>query len=183
MRRSFMVALALALAFGVQAQQVKAPKCGKRLTSRQVVEYLASDALQGRDGGTKGDTLASEFICRQLEKLGLEPGVQKFNVKKGNISTFNVYGSVAGRSGKYIVVGAIWEWEAREAVHAGRIPLQSITVRMTMLPELLECFIWQNILQSQRTWSTESYLRHSFISVVTMGLWSAIYSKILEGTI
>ena len=109
MRRLFMVALALALAFGVQAQQVKAPKCGKRLTSRQVVEYLASDALQGRDGGTKGDTLASEFICRQLEKLGLEPGVQKFDVKKGNISTFNVYGSVAGRSGKYIVVGAHYD--------------------------------------------------------------------------
>lgn len=109
MRRSFMVVLALALAFGVQAQQVKAPKCGKRLTSRQIVEYLAADALQGRNGGTEGDTLASEFIYRQLEKLDLQPGIQKFNVKKGNVNTFNVYGSVAGRSGKYIVVGAHYD--------------------------------------------------------------------------
>ncbi len=109
MRKVFMIGLAVAFSCGLQAQQVKAPKYGKKLTSRQVVEYLADDALQGRDGGTAGDTLASDFICGQMEKLGLEPQKQGFNVKKGEINTFNVYGSVPGRSGRYIVVGAHYD--------------------------------------------------------------------------
>lgn len=109
MKRIILAGVLLAVAGGLYAQQVKAPKYGRKLASRQVVEYLADDALAGRDGGTRGDTLASGFILGQMAKLGLEPQKQVFNVKKGDISTFNVYGSVAGRSGKYIVVGAHYD--------------------------------------------------------------------------
>ena len=109
MKRIFMAVLALAVTCGLQAQQMKAPKYGKKLTSRQIVEYLADDALQGRDGGTAGDTLASDFILRQMDKLGLEPQKQLFNVKKGDINTFNVFGSIPGSSGRYIVVGAHYD--------------------------------------------------------------------------
>lgn len=93
----------------VQAQQIKMPKLGKELTSREIVEYLASDALQGRLGGTKGDTLASDFIYAQMKKLGLNPVKQEFTVKRGNVVTFNVYGKVEGSTGKYIVVGAHYD--------------------------------------------------------------------------
>ena len=109
MKRFFILGMALAVALGLHARQVKVPKYGKKLTSRQVVEYLADDALQGRDGGTAGDVLASDFILGQMKKLGLEPHKQDFNVKKGDINTFNVYGSVPGCSGKYIVVGAHYD--------------------------------------------------------------------------
>lgn len=92
-----------------EAQQIKMPKLGKELTSRKIVEYLASDALQGRLGGTKGDTLASDFIYAQMKKLGLNPVKQEFTVKRGNIVTFNVYGKVEGSTGKYIVIGAHYD--------------------------------------------------------------------------
>lgn len=93
----------------VQAQQIKMPKLGKNLTSKEIVEYLASDALQGRLGGTKGDTLASDFIYAQMKKLGLNPVKQEFTVKRGNVVTFNVYGKVEGSTGKYIVIGAHYD--------------------------------------------------------------------------
>lgn len=109
MKKIIFAAVLLAVASGLHAHQVKVPKMGKKLSSRQIVEYLADDALAGRDGGTRGDTLACGFIFGQMAKLGLEPQKQVFNVKKGNINTFNVYGSVAGRSGKYIVVGAHYD--------------------------------------------------------------------------
>ena len=109
MKRFILLGLAVCCGLGVCAQSLKMPKLGKKLTSEQVVGYLASDELAGRNGGTLGDTLASYFIYRQLEKLGMEPHKQVFEVKKENLHTFNVYGSVPGRSGKYIVVGAHYD--------------------------------------------------------------------------
>ncbi|MEF9986273.1 MAG: M20/M25/M40 family metallo-hydrolase [Bacteroidales bacterium] len=91
------------------AQQIKMPKQGKNLTSRQVVEYLASDALEGRYPGTKGDTLASLFIKGQFKKLGLESSLQPFGIKKDSCTTFNVIGILKGQEEKYIVVGAHYD--------------------------------------------------------------------------
>ena len=101
--------LAILSAAAVYGQKSPFGSYGKKVTSRQVVEYLASDKLEGRNSGTAGDTLASEMIFRQLKKLGLNPGIQTFNLKKENSTTFNVYGSIAGKSGKYIVVGAHYD--------------------------------------------------------------------------
>ena len=53
MKRILLAGAALALCVMVNAQEIKSPKLGKRLSSQQVVEYLAHDALQGRDGGSK----------------------------------------------------------------------------------------------------------------------------------
>lgn len=37
------------------------------------VVYLASDYLEGRETGTKGETLAAKYIARRFERLGLTP--------------------------------------------------------------------------------------------------------------
>lgn len=109
MKRFLLIILLFVAATVVKAQQIKMPKLGKELTSREIVEYLASDALQGRFGGTNGDTLASDFIYAQMRKLGLNPVKQEFTVKRGNVATFNVYGKVEGSTGKYIVIGAHYD--------------------------------------------------------------------------
>lgn len=44
---------------------------------RKIVEYLASQELGGRYPGTRGDTLASEFIADQLRNLKLLPIVKE----------------------------------------------------------------------------------------------------------
>ena len=109
MKRFLLIISLSVVVAAAEAQQIKMPKLGKELTSRKIVEYLASDALQGRLGGTKGDTLASDFIYAQMKKLGLNPVKQEFTVKRGNIVTFNVYGKVEGSTGKYIVIGAHYD--------------------------------------------------------------------------
>lgn len=40
---------------------------------QRTVEYLASPELEGRYPGSKGDTLASQYIVNQLIQLGLQP--------------------------------------------------------------------------------------------------------------
>ncbi len=42
-------------------------------TSRQVVEFLASDALEGRLTGTPGELAAAEYLAARLEELGARP--------------------------------------------------------------------------------------------------------------
>ncbi len=48
------------------------------------IKYLASDSLKGRETGTKGDSLAAEYIRSQFVSAGLEPlsgdGFQRFKV-------------------------------------------------------------------------------------------------------
>ncbi|MBN2329958.1 MAG: M28 family peptidase [Candidatus Omnitrophica bacterium] len=41
---------------------------------RQHVKYLASDALEGRGVGSKGEQLAVDYIAEQFKSMGLKPG-------------------------------------------------------------------------------------------------------------
>ncbi|NRD54015.1 M28 family metallopeptidase [Corallococcus exiguus] len=43
---------------------------------RAHVRFLASDLLEGRGPGTRGDALAQEYIATQFEGLGLKPGAE-----------------------------------------------------------------------------------------------------------
>src|SRR5271170_3813711 len=38
------------------------------------VQYLADDKLEGRDVGSKGYEAAADYVARQFERAGLEPG-------------------------------------------------------------------------------------------------------------
>lgn len=42
-------------------------------TMKADVKYLSSDELEGRETGTEGERLASEFISKRFQTLGLEP--------------------------------------------------------------------------------------------------------------
>jgi aminopeptidase YwaD len=67
--------LALALTASAFAQQPGANQpSAARL--RQMIEYLASDALEGRRTGTPGATSAAYYISGEFKRLGLRPGLQ-----------------------------------------------------------------------------------------------------------
>ena len=70
--RFLMCIMALGL-FDMAQAQIRPVKNGKELSSRQIVEYLASDSLEGRFPGSRGDSLARSFIAGRMEELGLEP--------------------------------------------------------------------------------------------------------------
>ncbi|MBM4060158.1 MAG: M28 family peptidase [Planctomycetes bacterium] len=59
-------------ACAVQAPPVRAPITAQELTAH--VRFLASDLLEGRGVGTRGDELARLYLATQLEGCGLRPG-------------------------------------------------------------------------------------------------------------
>ena len=77
MRRKFfyvpsMIALAFAIAFAQQTSSSQ-PSVDRL---RQVIEYLASDALEGRRTGTPGANDAAHYIAGEFNRYGLRPGLQ-----------------------------------------------------------------------------------------------------------
>lgn len=82
------------------------------------VIYLASDDLEGRETGTKGEALAAEYIARRMKNIGLNPKgtdgwYQEFDFssnphggtvkdKKGK----NVIGLLDNKKAKTLVIGA-----------------------------------------------------------------------------
>ena len=100
------------------------------------ISYLASDALEGRSTGEKGEKLAAEYIVKRMKEAGLEPKgtngfYQDFGVKnkdnphgaefaeKGEISVRNVIGFLDNNADHTVVIGAHYDhlgWE-----HAGSL--------------------------------------------------------------
>jgi len=77
MRRKFfflpaLIALAFAVAFA-QQPSASGPSADRL---RQVITYLASDALEGRRTGTPGANEAANYIAGEFSRLGLRPGMQ-----------------------------------------------------------------------------------------------------------
>jgi aminopeptidase YwaD len=65
------------------------------------IEYLSSDNLQGRMTGTEGDSLAAEYIKKELTGFGFKPmegdGFQRFKVTKRILPGKNNFMSAAGK--------------------------------------------------------------------------------------
>ncbi len=78
------------------------------------VSYLASEKLGGRLTGTEGDSLAADYIRRELRAYGLVPfvddGFQRFWVNRTNAGTKNVAMVLPGKDpvlrNEYVVIGA-----------------------------------------------------------------------------
>ncbi len=77
-----LTAAALALALAAAPPARTSPAAERAITAdaiRAHVRFLASDLLEGRGPGTRGDALAESYIASQLEAMGLRPaGTQGF---------------------------------------------------------------------------------------------------------
>ncbi|HZW87532.1 MAG TPA: M28 family peptidase, partial [Myxococcaceae bacterium] len=77
-----MLTAVLALALAAAPPARTAPSAERLITADSIrahVRFLASDLLEGRGPGTRGDALAQAYIAAQLETLGLQPaGPQGF---------------------------------------------------------------------------------------------------------
>jgi len=81
--------------------------------------YLASDELEGRMSGKKGNVVAAEWIKKEFEKYGLKTMYHKFKIKRlnsgpkneqGDDFTQNIYGWIEGNDpvlkNEIVVIGA-----------------------------------------------------------------------------
>lgn len=74
MQRVLLPALLLALGISAFAYfKSPAPSVIQERNVRAHIEFLASDALQGRGSGTGYELIAAEYIAAQLRQFGLEP--------------------------------------------------------------------------------------------------------------
>lgn len=92
---ALLVLLSLNLVWG---QDKQAKKFAKTITVKDLTDrlsVLASDSLEGRDTGSKGQKIAADFIANHFKKIGLSPVVptgednsyfQAFDLKKGTIN-------------------------------------------------------------------------------------------------
>jgi aminopeptidase YwaD len=76
MRKLFNILLLVALTFTVAVAQQPSPGTPSVDRLRQVIAYLASDALEGRRTGTPGANDAAHYIAGEFNRVGLRPGLQ-----------------------------------------------------------------------------------------------------------
>ena len=75
-RKLFNLALVIALTFTVALAQQPSASVASVDRLRQVIAYLASDALEGRRTGTPGANDAAHYIAGEFNRFGLRPGLQ-----------------------------------------------------------------------------------------------------------
>ncbi len=78
------------------------------------VYTLASDSLQGREAGTRYARMASDYVIRQWQEIGIEPFNDSTFLQKFNNDEFqNVVGIIPGNDeylkDEYIVIGAHYD--------------------------------------------------------------------------
>ena len=94
--RVSVLAMALFLPFLVGAQKVKRADKALIKNLQEHIQYLASDALEGRRAGSVGEELAVDYIVRNYQKLGLKPAgengyVQSFPIDEGKKWASNAF--------------------------------------------------------------------------------------------
>ncbi|RNC88114.1 MAG: M28 family peptidase [Winogradskyella sp.] len=106
----------------------KEPKVAENKIKEDVA-YLASDELEGRQTGTKGEVLAAEYIAKRFKAMGLEPKgtedyLQPFSFKPktdphkevefttnadSTITGRNVIGFIDNNADRTIIIGAHYD--------------------------------------------------------------------------
>jgi hypothetical protein len=101
MKFKIVLGWALLLTLTVNAQNPDAKKYGSQITAAELKEYLsiiASDALEGRETGTRGQKMAAAFIAAHFQELGF-----KAPVNGSYYQPVELYSSVTGEA--YLKVG------------------------------------------------------------------------------
>jgi len=104
------------------------------------LEYLASDELEGRMSGKKGNVLAADFVKKKYESFGLDTMYQKFSIRRlnpgpkrelGNDFTQNIIAWIPGSDpllkDEIVVIGAHMD-------HIGYGPSMSRSRRIAIHP-------------------------------------------------
>ncbi len=79
------------------------------------MNFLASDALKGRDTGTEGLEMAAAYIQEEFQKYGLSPYFESFRDTLSNFKkpTYNVVGFLEGSDpqlkSEFIIIGAHYD--------------------------------------------------------------------------
>ena len=82
---------------------------------KEMVSFLASDELDGRDTGSEGIELAASYIETKFKSYGLKPYFETYrdNFEIGELSAYNVIGYLEGTDPKlkdeFIVIGAHYD--------------------------------------------------------------------------
>ena len=90
MKHTTVFVLLLALVFSATSQDKKALKYAKTITEKDLesrLAVLASDSLEGRETGERGQQMAAEYIASKFKEFGLEPPVDS----KSGKSYFQLY--------------------------------------------------------------------------------------------
>ena len=65
-----------------------------KINLREIVEYLASNELEGRMSGKKGNKLAADYIKKKFESFQLPTEFDKFSITFNSLAFSNVYGCI-----------------------------------------------------------------------------------------
>jgi Tfp pilus assembly protein FimT len=107
-----LLAVLLSLSIPLSAQIIEEERLIKH------VQFLASDALEGRGTGTKGERKAGKYIASQFKKAGLKPYAgaknfhQSFTARKGSsgeVTSNNILGFIDNQQAHTIIIGAHYD--------------------------------------------------------------------------
>jgi hypothetical protein len=131
------------------------------------IYYLASDEMEGRSFGTRGEEMAAQYLAQRFEEIGLlakgtEGYFQKFSVQKANdphqevqiqrtgegISGSNVIGAIDHGATNWLILGAHFDhlgygdegslYRGEAAIHNGADDNASGTAALIELGKLLQ---------------------------------------------
>lgn len=135
----------IAISCGQKDRLSLRPSITQNPNVKKHLSFLASDKLEGRVVGSKGEALAAEYISSQFFGLGLSPMdscdnyLYRYTVHKkpnphsltptGDIPSQNVMGMMDNGSDKYIIIGAHYDhlgyghfgtlWDGDPEIHNG----------------------------------------------------------------
>ncbi|MCK5400197.1 MAG: M20/M25/M40 family metallo-hydrolase [Flavobacteriaceae bacterium] len=82
---------------------------------KEIVTYLASDEIQGRDTGSEGINVSAKFLEEKFETYGLKPYFNSYrdNFKVDSLEAFNIVGFLEGNDAmlkdEVIIIGAHYD--------------------------------------------------------------------------
>ena len=158
MKKILLLILLLLIGYLTSIPEIKATNDDIRVHDFQNhITYLASDELEGRSSGTKGDQLAKDYIVNHFTTAGLPTErvveVQEHYVykdrrnKKNKVLTYNIIATLPGTDEKlkeeYVVIGGHYDSVSNklDKIHNGADDNASGT---SMVLELFEKFAASN---------------------------------------
>jgi Zn-dependent M28 family amino/carboxypeptidase len=82
---------------------------------KEIVTYLASDSIKGRDTGSEGIEMSAQFIKNEFKAYGVKPYFETYrdSFKVDSLNAFNVVGFIEGNDdklkGEVIIIGAHYD--------------------------------------------------------------------------